>query len=83
MNLYTEGNPRNAKLACWVFSFYVGRTHEAVRRIEEAGVFECGELQASAPYAGVSISDSNASLVTKFLVTFSGRESSESIHSSS
>ena len=70
-------------MACWVFSFYVGRTREAVRLIKEARVFESGALQASAPYAGVSISDSNASLVTKFLVTFSGRESSESIHSSS
>ena len=39
-------------MACWVFSFYVGGTREAVRRIKEARVFECGALQASAPYAG-------------------------------
>ena len=42
-------------MVCWVFSFYVRRTREAVRRIIEARVFECAALQASAPYAGFFI----------------------------
>ena len=42
-------------MACWVFGFFVERTYEVARRIKEARAYECGALQASAPYAGFFI----------------------------